>query len=193
WFISHVNPDVQYMQEEGKANFGFNAKYKNGKNNMNEVDGNTNFQFKEGDFHFKSSSHDDMSLVISGAKATYRGVGTVNGSGKHKFMVTAIDGDLIGKSDKFRIRVWADNSSSTVIYDNELTASENAEATTELGGGSIVIHKPKGNGKGKGVEAIAAKPEVEIEDILKTLEAYPNPVVRTAEIRFSLKASANAT
>src|SRR5690606_18885457 len=42
-------------------------------------------------------------------------------------------------------------------------------------------------------EAIAAKPEVEIEDILKTLEAYPNPVVRTAEIRFSLKASANAT
>ena len=53
-----------YANAKGKANFGFNAKYKNSKNDMNEVDGNTNFQFKEGDLDFKSSAHDDMSFVI---------------------------------------------------------------------------------------------------------------------------------
>lgn len=193
WFYSEPGSMPYNKTAEGKANFGFNAKYKNGKNNMNEVDGNTNFQFKEGDFHFKSSSHDDMSLVISGAKATYRGVGTVNGRGSHKFMVTAIDGDLIGKTDKFRIRVWADGSSSDVIYDNELSASENAEATTELGGGSIVIHKPKGGGKTKTQETVmVAQAEVEEVGILSSLMAYPNPMERTAQIEFSLSASATA-
>jgi len=90
---------------EGKATFGFNAKYKNGKNSVAEVDGSTNFQFKDRDFHFKSSSHNDMSLVVAGRKATYRGKGTVNGEGAYEFMVTVIDGDVNGGDgiDKFRI------------------------------------------------------------------------------------------
>ena len=135
-----------YANAIGKANFGFNAKYKNGKNNMNEVDGNTNFQFKEGDLDFKSSAHDDMSLVISGAKATYRGHGTVNGSGNHKFLVVAIDGDENGGDgiDKFRIKIWKNNSND-VLYDNKWSVDENSNDATALGGGSIVIHKPKGN------------------------------------------------
>ena len=61
------DPDAQ-----GKANFGFVAKYKKGKN---EVDGNTEFQFKAGDLNFKSTLHESGSLVISGKKATYRGEG----------------------------------------------------------------------------------------------------------------------
>src|SRR5690606_4960520 len=132
----------------GKANFGFNAKYKSGKNNMTVVDGNTDFQFQAGDLHLKSLSHDDMSLVISGAKATYRGVGTVNGKGNHKFLLIAIDGDISGGGgvDKFRIKIWGDNSSA-VIYDNQFYKDENSNDATELGGGSIVIHKPKGNNK----------------------------------------------
>ncbi|SDR73606.1 T9SS type A sorting domain-containing protein [Christiangramia echinicola] len=182
-------------QYEGKANFGFNAKYKSGKNNTTEVDGNTNFQFKEGDFHFKSSSHDDMSLVISGyKKATYRGRGTVNGAGDHKFMVTVIDGDATGGDgiDRFRIKIWGNGNSSVILYDNERTLAENVDASTAIGGGSIVIHKPKGGGKNsKSMETstkITNQNEVvEIEVILNSLEVAPNPMVYYCDIKFSLK------
>src|SRR5690606_17918103 len=44
WIYSEPGSMPNNLTAEGKANFGFNAKYKNGKNNMNEVDGNTNFQ-----------------------------------------------------------------------------------------------------------------------------------------------------
>jgi hypothetical protein len=158
----------------GQANFGFVSKYKKGKNSGGEVDGNTDFRFEEGDFYFKSSSHDDISLVISGdRKGTYRGIGTVNGVGNHKFLVTIIDGDAEGGDgfDRFRIKIWANNSSSIVMYDNEYGIAENADASTILGGGSIKIHKPKGNSK---IEAKAKSEELINTDTFK-LVTWPNP------------------
>lgn len=157
----------------GKANFGLVAKYKRGKNNVLKLDGNTNFQFKEGDLHFKSNVYDEMSLVISGKKkATYRGSGTVNSVGPHKFLVTVIDGDAAGGdgSDKFRIKIWAKDSSSEIIYDNEFNASENADSYTILGGGSIVIHDP--NSKNSNAGKITAT--ADIADGLE-LKTWPNP------------------
>ena len=157
----------------GKANFGFNAKYKNGKNNLNEVDENTSFQFKAGDLHFSSIKHNDMELVISGAKDTYTGTGTINGNGNHKFRVIAIDGDVSGGvgPDKFRIKIWADNSSSVVLYDNQRDKSGTGDDASELGGGSVVIHKPKGNSKAK--ETLIKDAPIIMEDlrpeILETL------------------------
>jgi hypothetical protein len=59
----------------GKATFGFVAKYKKG---ANVPDGNTEFQFKAGDLNFHSTSYDW--LVVAGANAKFRGVGTINGS-----------------------------------------------------------------------------------------------------------------
>ena len=143
--------------------------------------GNTNFQFKEGDFHFKSNVYDEMSLVISGGKkATYRGVGTVNRSGSHKFLVTVIDGDATGGDgyDKFRIKVWADGSSSQVVYDNEFNKAENADSNTILGGGSIVIHKPKVNNSAKSAIIKSAPILESIEEKIFDgfeLVSWPNP------------------
>ena len=195
WFYSLPGNMPTNPSAEGKANFGFNAKYKTGKNNTTEVDGNTEFQFKAGDFNFKSSSHDAMSLVISGEKkATYRGAGTVNGKGSHKFMVTVIDGDAPGGNgkDKFRIKVWAENSSS-IMYDNETGKDDNVDASTIIGGGSIVIHKPKGNGKAQ--EVVTKGTPIIMQDlmpeILESLAASPNPVVSFSTVRFSLKEDAN--
>ena len=144
----------------GKANFGFNAKYKTGKNNTNEVDGNTNFQFKAGDLHFSSTGHDDMQLVISGAKATYTGTGTVNGAGYHKFRVIAIDAEISGSTegDMFRIMIWDNNSSSKLLYDNKRGDSESGDDATVIGGGSIVIHKPKGKGNKRVVSDLVEVP-----------------------------------
>ena len=121
----------------GKATFGFVAKYKKG---ADVPTGNTEFQFKVADLNFKSTSYDW--LVVAGKKAMYKGVGTINGEREYKFMLSAIDGDLQGGDgiDMFRIKIW-DTVTGEVVYDNQLGASDDAEPTTSLGGGSIVIHK----------------------------------------------------
>ncbi|WP_425639322.1 MBG domain-containing protein [Algoriphagus yeomjeoni] len=159
WIDSPLGASKLYPTATGKANFGFNAKYKTGKNNTNEVDGNTNFQFKAGDLHFSSSAHHSMSLVISGAKATYTGEGTINGTGSYEFRLIAIDGNLLGNTvDKFRIKVWTKGNPSDVIYDNQKDVSESSDLATMLGGGSIVIHKPNGKGNKRIVTDLISVP-----------------------------------
>jgi hypothetical protein len=121
----------------GKANFGFVSKYKKG---ANVPDGNTEFQFKAGDINFHSEIYEW--LVVSGARAQFKGTGSINGSGNYGFILTAIDGQISGGggTDKFRIKIW-DRASGAVIYDNQAGAADDANATMALGGGSIVIHK----------------------------------------------------
>ena len=123
----------------GKATFGFVSKYQKG---ANVPTGNTEFQFKVADLNFKSTSYDW--LVVAGARAQFKGVGTINGDGEYGFMLTAIDGQVSGGGgvDKFRIKIW-DKATGEVIYDNQLGASDDADPVTELGGGSIVVHKAK--------------------------------------------------
>lgn len=123
----------------GKATFGFVSKYVKGKTLPT---GNTEFQFKAGNLNFSSTAYEW--LVVSGARAQYKGSGTINGSGDYRFLLTAIDGDLPGGggADKFRIRIW-NNAGGGLVYDNMLNAPDSADPTTTLGGGSIVIHVPK--------------------------------------------------
>lgn len=118
----------------GKANFGFVAKYRHG---QSVPDGNTQFQFKAGNLNFHSTSYEW--LVVAGARAKFRGVGTINGQGTYTFMITATDGNLLGggQSDGFRIKIW---DAGGVVYDNKMGEGDDSNATTDLGGGSIVIH-----------------------------------------------------
>ncbi|MBI4582111.1 MAG: HYR domain-containing protein, partial [Planctomycetes bacterium] len=119
----------------GKASFGFVSRYKPG---ANVPDGNTEFQFKAGNLNFKSTAYEW--LVVSGARAQFKGSGTINGEGDYRFILTAIDGQVSGGggSDKFRIRIWGD---SGIVYDNQMNAPDTADPSTAIGGGSIVIHK----------------------------------------------------
>jgi hypothetical protein len=80
--------------------------------------------------------------VISGARAQYKGVGTINGTGNYGFLLTAIDGQINGGggADKFRIKIWDKNNGDTIVYDNMLGAADGDNPTTVLGGGSVVIH-----------------------------------------------------
>ena len=59
-----------------------------------------------------------------------------------RFMLTAIDGDLVdpAQPDRFRIKIW-DRATDELIYDNQMDVPDDADPTTVLGGGSIVIHK----------------------------------------------------
>ena len=121
----------------GRANFGFVSRYQKG---ATVPTGATEFQFETADFSFSSTSYDW--LVIAGASAKYKGAGTINGAGDFAFMLTAVDGTLIGRDrgDKFRIKIW-DKSTGQVVYDNQPGADDNSDPATSIGGGSIVVHK----------------------------------------------------
>jgi len=124
----------------GKATFGFVSKYKKG---ANVPTGATEFHFRVAKFNFQSESY--QWLVIAGAKAQYKGTGTVNGEEGYGFLLTAVDGELKGDGlDRLRMKIWEVDPVSeveTVMYDNELGQADDREAATGLGGGSIVIHK----------------------------------------------------
>ena len=134
WIWSPLGAYAADPSLEGKATFGFVSKYKKG---ATTPSGNTEFIFHAGDLEFHSSSYDW--LVIAGSNAKYKGVGTINGEGEYKFMLTATDGE----PDLFRIKIWTDADGETVIYDNHSGKSDDSLAGTELGGGSIVIHTVK--------------------------------------------------
>jgi len=127
-----VNPSLV-----GKANFGFVSKYQKG---ATIPTGETEFQFQAGDLDFHSVSYEW--LVVAGARAQYKGSGTIKGmNGTFGFMLTAIDGQVAGGggSDKFRIKIW--DATGLIVYDNQLGLSDDGDPTTTLGGGSIVVHK----------------------------------------------------
>jgi PKD repeat protein len=137
WINSPAGAYIADPALVGKAHFGFVAKYQKG---ANIPTGNTEFQFKAGDLNFKSTAYDW--LVVAGAKAQFKGVGTINGAGEYGFMLTAIDGQVNGGggTDKFRIKIW-DKTTDAIVYDNQMGATDDAQPSTVLGGGSIVIHK----------------------------------------------------
>jgi hypothetical protein len=126
----------------GKATFGFVSRYKKG---ASVPDGQTQFAFQAADFRFDSTAYEW--LVVAGARAQYKGTGTVNGSGNYGFLLTATDGDVTGGGgvDRFRLKVWDKDAGDPVVYDNVLGASDDIDAASPqaIASGSIVIHKGK--------------------------------------------------
>lgn len=123
----------------GKANFGFVSKYQKG---ATTPTGQTEFQFHVANLNFHSSSYDW--LVVAGAKAQYKGTGTVNGEGDYGFMLTATDEQVTGGGgvDKFRIKIW-NKATGVMVYDNQLGDADDAAATLAIAGGNIVVHTKK--------------------------------------------------
>jgi PKD repeat protein len=138
WIDSPAGALVSDPTLTGKASFGFVSKYQKG---ATLPSGTTQFQFQAGSLDFKSTSYDW--LVIAGARAQYKGSGTINGQGDYGFMLTAVDGQAHGGAgaDKFRIKIWDKDADGAIVYDNQIDAGDDAALATVLGGGSIVIHK----------------------------------------------------
>ena len=136
WIMSPAGAYVTNPSLTGKATFGFVSKYKKG---QSTPDGNTEFQFHAAGMNFKSSVYEW--LVVAGAKAQFKGSGTINGSGHYGFLLMAIDGQTNGGggADKFRIKIWDMDNGNAVVYDNQIGAADTADPTTLLGGGSINI------------------------------------------------------
>lgn len=60
-------------------------------------------------------------------------------------MISAIDEALTPSTgvDMIQIKIWDKDNGGTVVYDNQLGEDEDADPTTEIQGGSIVIHSGK--------------------------------------------------
>lgn len=120
-------------ERTGRATFGFVSRYKKG---ATVPSGNTQFRFHAGDLAF-SSTHYDW-LVVAGAKAQFKGQGTVNGQAGYTFLLTAGDGQRIGGDgqDRFRIKIW---NGAGMVYDSALGADDSSAATV-IAGGSVTVH-----------------------------------------------------
>jgi hypothetical protein len=140
WIESPEGAYTPNPNATGKARFGFVSKYQSG---TTKPTGKTEFRFKATDLYFHSEDYDW--LVVAGHKAKYKGTGTINGEGSYKFMLSAVDGALPGGggNDKFRIKIWEEDeyNNENVIYDNNMGNDEDADPTTLLGGGNVIIHK----------------------------------------------------
>jgi len=177
WIISPPGAYSADPSLTGKANFGFVSKYKKG---QSTPDGETEFQFQAGGLNFHSTSYDW--LVISGARAQFKGTGTVNDAGSFGFLLTAVDGQVNGGGgvDKFRMKIM-DKVTAAVVYDSQLGAADSSAASTPIGGGSIVIHTSSGL-------LTAEAPASESGAALKTAlyPNVPNPFNPTTMLRFSI-------
>jgi uncharacterized repeat protein (TIGR01451 family) len=138
WIIAQAGSYRPDPTLSGRANFGFNSKYKKG---ANVPDGQTEFQFQVGNLNFHSESY--QWLVVSACKAQYKGTGTINGQAGYGFLLTAYDGDCTTKKpDMFRIKIWK-LSDGSIVFDNNLGGSDDIDAANPqiISGGSIVVHK----------------------------------------------------
>lgn len=138
WIESPRGAFMQNTELSGKATFSFVSKYTKG---FALPKGNTQFQLDGAGIKFKSTSYEW--LEAAGASVQYKGLGTINGQGEYGFIITAVDGQAdSGGVDKFGIKIW-DAATEEVIYDSQAGADDGAGPLTELGGGSIVIHKDR--------------------------------------------------
>ena len=142
WIVSPPGAFKADPSLAGRAMFGFVAKYQKG---AKVPTGTTQFRFTSADLDFASDQYEW--LVVSGARAQFKGAGTLNGVANHKFLLTAVDGQVAGGggTDRFRIRIWRhDDAAGTdvLIYDNQLSSSGEGTTSegTAIGAGSIVVH-----------------------------------------------------
>jgi hypothetical protein len=133
------------VSDEGTARFGFSSRYRQG---ATTPDGKTRFTFRDGNFTFRSTAY--QWLTIAGARAQYKGEGTVNRGGNYGFMLTGIDSDRPGGGgeDRFRIKIWDRDDADKVVYDNQAGAEDDADLAVEgtrLTRGSITIRTSTAN------------------------------------------------
>jgi len=156
----------------GKASYGFTMNYF--KNSTNPK-GETQFEFKVGEFEFNALNFEY--LVISNSMAQFKGTGKIiGGQSGIGFTMTVVDGQLDGSGiDKIRMKIYNKNT-GTIIYDNQPGASDAALPTQAVGASSIVVI----NGNNSSLTSANTNQKVEIES--KTPEisnldviAFPNP------------------
>jgi len=128
--------------KSGTANSGFDAQYPDPNS---APGGSTQFTFSEGGLDFFAGSYDW--LIIVGGWAQYGGIGTINGSGQYRFIVTVIDRDVdtyFGvETDRFGL-IIIDMQDGKVVFDTALSPEASTTyfgTVPAIGGAAVKIHK----------------------------------------------------
>ncbi|HMJ46377.1 MAG TPA: T9SS type A sorting domain-containing protein, partial [Ferruginibacter sp.] len=169
WYPSQVGALVG-SNATGKASFGFAVNYKN----ASKPKGETQFEFKVGDFEFNALNFEY--LVVAGAKAQFRGTGKVTGNQSgFSFIMTVIDGALDGTGiDKIRMKIFKNNGQ--VVYDNQPGASDADNPTRPVGDNSIIFIQGTPLTSTTSSLIVIADKETKkagVEEL--SIVAYPNP------------------
>jgi uncharacterized delta-60 repeat protein len=154
----------------GKASYGFAMDYF--KNSTNPK-GETQFEFKVGDFEFNALNFEY--LVISNSMAQFKGTGKIiGGQSGIGFTMTVVDGQLDGSGiDKIRMKIYNKNTGA-VIYDNQPGASDTALPTQAVGPNSvIVVQSNNGNALSTTTSRQIAEESKSIDDL--EVRVNPNP------------------
>ncbi|MES1215637.1 MAG: T9SS type A sorting domain-containing protein [Bacteroidota bacterium] len=152
----------------GDASYGFTVNYYK---NATLPKGETQFEFKIGDFEFNALNFEY--LVISNSMSQFKGTGKIiGGQSGVGFIMTVTDGQLDGTGiDKVRMKIYNKNNGQ-VYYDNQPGASDAANPITVVGNNSSVVIQTT-------VGHIAQKSQSneEVIEAVKELEvrATPNP------------------
>lgn len=136
WLTSPAGADPDNPGLTGRANFGFVSSYRNG---ASVPTGQTEFEFRLANLKFHSTTY--QWLIIAGARAQYKGVGQINGAGSYGLLITVLDGQVDGGGggDKIRVKIW-DTANGRVVFDSQPGAPDDANPSTALQGGAIVVH-----------------------------------------------------
>ena len=137
WFDSPTGAYPQNPDLSGKIIFNFTARY------HKQSDAPTGiflFKFHEANLDFRSIDY--KWLIVSGDKAQMYGNGTLNDEPGYVFLISAVDGGTNrrwNRTDKLRIKIWS-LATNEIVYDNKIGAADTDEPTTQLIGGTIIIH-----------------------------------------------------
>ncbi|HET6768221.1 MAG TPA: T9SS type A sorting domain-containing protein, partial [Chitinophagaceae bacterium] len=135
YFESSVGALRANPSATGKASYGFAMNYF--KNSTNPK-GETQFEFKVGEFEFNALNFDY--LVINKSMAQFKGTGKIiGGQSGLGFTMTVVDGQLDGTGiDKIRMKIYNKNNGS-VIYDNQPGQSDAELPIQPVGANSTIV------------------------------------------------------
>jgi hypothetical protein len=142
--------------------------------NSTNPKGETQFEFKVGDFEFNALNFDY--LAINNSTAHFKGTGKIiGGQSGIGFTMTVVDGQLDGTGvDKIRMKIYNKNNGA-IFYDNQFGASDAALPTQAVGANSSIVI----SGTNVTQSAITQKAEMEAAPEKTSLgielTAYPNP------------------
>ena len=159
----------------GKASYGFTVNYF--KNSTNPK-GETQFEFKVGDFEFNALNFDY--LAINNTMGQFKGTGKITGGQSGVgFTMTVVDGQLDGSGiDKIRMKIYNKNTGA-IIYDNQPGANDAALPIQGVGANSAVVISgtnlnPTTANTNQPVELDSKSQED--ENVLEVI-SYPNPTI----------------
>jgi len=174
-----------------KVTFGFTSNYYKGATNPK---GETEFDFilTDGNYTFGFNALNYDYLVVTGAKAQYKGLGktTINGVDQAglAFILTVVDGQVAGGGgiDKIRMKIYNKNT-GVVIYDNQPGAGDTASpimAADDPINSIVIVNVPS--------KSAEITQDVLQDNIKPTLRVYPNPFSEKLRFEFISPLNTNA-